>query len=786
MRCLTPTLCLLVGFYSAILAARAEYPAPAQAGFHHCALIYDKDTRTAADFAPYVAYDKKPAWLFDAFLFLIQNSGRERGTEYGLTEKVDWEYQLDRWFGAGRDLKALDDAVENATHSLGAPPVKRRIMLSIPYINRGVSEFGTVEGKATDLSTAAGRDAAVRWYLSEAARRFANARYRHLQLWGFYWMREDIPESDVALVKAVADQVHRAGFRLLWIPYHGETGIERWKPAGVDVAIYQPNYAFGTWQSGGRIGRNRIAETAQAARASGLGVEMEASSLTRSAAGRRAFAQYLADGAASRYGYQAAATAYYLETDLVEQTSRSIDPEARRSYDMLARYVTNDPVPDPDAPITWRWKSAAGIPTAEARFGASRPVAAVEMCLNRGGGPGWGGVVEVSVLKAGARKWSPGGWAIRGVQPPVERGSKWLWVPVGGEATAVRAQFRPAGGSGPLRVASLAIDPNDVAERRAHIALGQPYTITPARPGKYADSGHMLTDGITLGGFQAGRTVGWMANGNSVSVSFDLGRPMPVSEIQAFTQGGGVGAVSWPSSAVALFADTGAPPRTAEGRGGLPKGFTVVSGGAIRVDRRRAADDMDGHISFLPSKPLRSRHVTLVMTSDQWLMLSEVRIYANGRNVAPTARYSLRPFAGGGGEDPDGGYADDGVRLTDGVIARHFNPSQLTGWRDGEPRTITVDLGWRRPVREVTVWVLQGGENGIHAPHRVFVDTSNDGVTWQYLGGVAPSQLESADRKVCVDLACRISAPQPVSARYVRVRATQTQEWAMLSEIEVH
>ena len=784
MRCLTACLSLFALLAAAISAARAEYPSPAQAGFHHCALIYDKDTRTAADFAPYVAYDKKPAWLFDAFLFLIQSSGRGRGTEYGQTEKVDWEYQLDRWFAPQRDLATLDQAIENASRNLGAPPEKRRIMLAIPYVNRGVTAFGTIDGKPVNLSTAAGRDAAVRWYVTEAGRRFGSANFRHLKLWGFYWMREDIPEEDVSLVKAAANVVHGSGLRLLWIPCNGDTGIERWKRAGVDVAIYQPNYAFGTWQNGGRIGRNRIAATAKRAKANGLGVEIEAFSIEKSPADRRVFAQYLADGAPARYGYQAAATGYYLSTGLVEQTSRSTDPATRKSYDLLARYVSNEAVPDPDAPITLRWSSGKGIRTAEARFGMKRSIAALEVFLDRTRGTAWGGYVEVSVLRPGARKWSPAGWALRGQQQAAGGGADWICVPVGGVAEAVRVAFHPMAGAGPLEVASLAIDPNDIAKMRTHLALNRPYFISPARRGKYADTGRMLTDGITQGGYLSGRTIGWMASGKSVSVSFDLGRPMPISQVQAFTQGGGVGAVYWPMSAIALFAEAGIPPDTSEGRGGLPKGFSLVSGGAIQIDRRRTANDMDGHIVFQPAKPIRSRYVTLILRAEQWLMLSEVKIVVNGRNVAPTARYTLRPVAGDGGADTDTAYADDSVRLTDGVIAREFSPPQLTGWQSDGPRTITVDLQQTQPVKEVAVWTLCGGESGICAPSEVKVQTSTDGRAWQLMGVARPT--DAGSRNVCEALACRARFAEPKPARFIRVQAIRSTGWAILSEIEVH
>ena len=62
--------------------------------------------------------------MFDAYLFLIQNANGVR-TEYGETKKADWEYHFNQWFGAGRDLEALDAALDKAASTLGPPPSKR-------------------------------------------------------------------------------------------------------------------------------------------------------------------------------------------------------------------------------------------------------------------------------------------------------------------------------------------------------------------------------------------------------------------------------------------------------------------------------------------------------------------------------------------------------------------------------------------------------------------------------------------------------------------------------------
>jgi hypothetical protein len=761
-------------------SAQAAWPSPRAAGFHHCALIYDRPARSESDLKPYVTDGRR--YLFDAFLFLIQRSGRDIRTEYGETQKEDWEYQFQQWFGPGRDLAALDAAVAATAKRLGPPPANRRIILSIPYPNPLVKDFGDVDGDglSEDLSTPAGRRTVLQWFSDECRRRFREAGYRHLTLWGLYWMREDLGPDDGPFCRAAADIVHQAGLKLLWIPYNGAPGWERWRECGIDVAILQPNLAFGTWQNGGAMGREQLALTASLARARGMGVEMEANNIAGSESDRRTFLQYLCDGAPSRYGYQTGATAYYLGVDSVERTAGSTDPRVRRAYTALADYVCNKPVPDPDPKTAWKWRAAGDARVAEARFAKSRPLAMTDLFFKASGGE-WRGTMVVEVMRPGSREWTPGGYAIRSTQAggigPVRR----LSAPVGGDVTAVRLTLKTAPGSPPISVAGIDLDPNGPRPLKGLLAVGKPYRMAGVAS-KYGDSGSELTDGVVPDdGFASGRSVGWRSGGGQVAVAFDLGRVMPVQSIEVECQGGGAYAVNWPGSPQALLSATAPPPWASSGRGPMPAGFTTLAGGAPKVTRSRAEQDLDGVVTFTASKGIPARYVTLLFEANGWLMLSEVRILADGRNVAPESTYALRPLPS---PPDDARYADDGALLTDGVVSEGFAPRRLVGWQDTGPRDVTVDLGAVQPVQAVTVWSLKGGEAGIVAPREVAVDVSTDGVSFAPLG--APVRPDREDRMgVAETVGYRIAAARETAARYVRVRVASGGEWTMLSEIEV-
>ena len=204
--------------FAAAGVASADYPTPDEAGFHHCALIYERDTRGPQDLAWYVADDR--GWLFDAFLFLHQRAQSGAATMNGMTNRADWEAQLDTWFAPGRDLHALNEAIAAAKPAHGAVP-PRQVILTIPYPHPQVTEFGDVDGDGVSesLATEEGRQRVARWYVAEAIRRFEEAELPNLELWGLYWMNEGASDADIAVARQFAGAVHGAGSRVLWNPW---------------------------------------------------------------------------------------------------------------------------------------------------------------------------------------------------------------------------------------------------------------------------------------------------------------------------------------------------------------------------------------------------------------------------------------------------------------------------------------------------------------------------------------------------------------------------------------
>ncbi len=774
----------------------AAYPTPTEAGFHHCALIYNRAQRPAEDLALYAAHHvagRPTEWMFDAFLFLVFSTPSGKSTMTGATNQADWQAHLDQWFAPGRDLAALDEAIERCAKTLGQPPAKRAVMFSIPHPSRVMTQFGDVDGdgRSEDLSKPEDVKKVLSWYVGGVRQRFEAGHYKHLRLWGLYWMDEGIGEYDRANVKATSEVLHGQGLRFLWIPWYRAPGYTDWRELGFDVSIMQPNYAFQEVHLG-KVRRNRLAHNAELSRDSGQGVEIELPMAYTAPAADRLFLHYLHDGSAGRWGYQDGATAYYTGAEDVEKLARTDEPRLRRLYDALADYIAGRPVPEPDAPTTWTTDGRAlssldlgglakgeRLTTAETSFDIPRAVSELDVFLDEPAGqPSWRGYVRVELRRPGRTEWEPGGWAVR--PHPDQRTGRYqvVTVPVQQLASGLRVRFVSEAAAAPL-VTGLAPFVRGPVDPLPNLALRRPYQFRPLPQGRYGDNGHKLNDGkVSQLGFASGEMVGWY--GDEVAVTFDLGAVHAISQVVAHCQGGSVAAVNWPAGAV-LFTGVGAmPPSSLGGPGAPPEGFTWLGPAPLQVDRERSKIDQDGHLTFQPAQPLDARYLTLVMKADGWLMLSEIEILSGGRNLAPQARYLLSPLPTAGG---DAKYPENGRRLTDGVIPDGFSGQQLTGWTDREPREVVIDLGSARPLHEVVVWSVRYHGAGIHDLGSVVVDLSADGQTWRPAGQAELTVRPKKDGPHG-PLAYRSAAAG--EARFVRVRVTGGKGWAMLSEIEVH
>ena len=358
-------------------------------GWHHREPLH----WSAERLAPHVSFvdeKGKEHWLFESFLF-IESQDRQRGLIYSVAPsgksagKVSWEALLDRWLGPEGDVKALDDAVGAVRKRIGKPARKRAVILTVPdpvMLERfsdkksSTTYWGELDGRQLDFQDVNDQIAAVKWYISEARRRFAALRLKNLDLGGFYILSEDLPNAFgetpaerlniqykrwETILPAVSAYVHEKGQGLYWIPYHLAPGYKNWKQLGIDMAYMQPNYFWDLHNKG----RHPFGKTIEAIREYDMGMELEfeysmvaevmkvektgpdgsgAPSFSEKdvPALREMFREYLRQfKAAGFYGQRP--FALYSGTDALHQLATSSDPEDHAMYLEICNFVMDNP-----------------------------------------------------------------------------------------------------------------------------------------------------------------------------------------------------------------------------------------------------------------------------------------------------------------------------------------------------------------------------------------------------------------------------------------------------------
>lgn len=341
----------------------AYFPAgsPEAAGVRHLMLIYTHSDWTLSRALPYVAYAPPPEgnrlaparwtdWFFDSFLFLaLVTPDRAHAFDAPSRGKParweHWLWFLDYLFTPDQQLDAFEQAVARVKTYIDDPDYKAKVVVMIPYPMPANDDFGDPFGTGTSLSFARfpqgakaqfeARLKAVEAYLAEFDRRWRERNFQHLELVGLYWLAEEIQgEGDMQLLRAVADLAHQRGLKLFWIPYFTAAGWSQWREAGIDAAIYQPNYMFNT-----SIPESRLREAAERARRYGMGIEIEADeTVLTSAAGRERYLAYLKAGA--EYGFMTEALhGYYQGVDILARAFVARQADVRYLYDATYLYV---------------------------------------------------------------------------------------------------------------------------------------------------------------------------------------------------------------------------------------------------------------------------------------------------------------------------------------------------------------------------------------------------------------------------------------------------------------
>ena len=322
-------------------------------------------------------------WLFDNMIMMelwdddfkvtysIANDGRYS------SRKEHWQGQLDYWFDAQNGFAALDRCIANVSKRIGKPSSKRGIIFSLPdpvffehYSkamkgeNRNTVYWGEIDGVAMDFAKPEDRVKAYKWLVDAVRAKFAEAKYKNIELIGFYVLSEELSvpgsfryeykQHDIT-IKAVADYCHSLNEGFYWVPYAMAPGVERGKDFGFDQVVMQPNYYW----TDAKWSWDQIEQTI---RKHGLGMELEfegthGEPLTSSilanfkngkpnphaARNKSRFQEYL-HNAEVRGLYGEVPFVLYSGTNGLYELATSEDPTDRAIYHALCRFIIENPL----------------------------------------------------------------------------------------------------------------------------------------------------------------------------------------------------------------------------------------------------------------------------------------------------------------------------------------------------------------------------------------------------------------------------------------------------------
>ncbi|MEG0701410.1 MAG: DUF4855 domain-containing protein [Muribaculaceae bacterium] len=293
-------------------------------------------------FTPYVTHqfaDGSKNWLFDGFLFLEFADGRGYNFSPGYAKnqarKTEWIWLLNRLFEKEKSLDALDKCIDAQKKIIGKPNFKHKVVLGLTVPIPKQKDWGAIDGDSLDFNLPADQLKATKWYIDQLMARFKNAKYKNLELTGFYWVDEDMAVSG-DVTKSISLYIDSLKKEFTWIPYWKARGSDNWKNAGFDIAYQQPNHFFSK-----DIPDSRLDDACKFALSNGMAMEFECDSNALFDYKDSSYDRMLAYiNAFEKYGvFKTSAIAYYTGSTGFIDMFKSKSKEDHEIMDRLARLI---------------------------------------------------------------------------------------------------------------------------------------------------------------------------------------------------------------------------------------------------------------------------------------------------------------------------------------------------------------------------------------------------------------------------------------------------------------
>ena len=297
---------------------------------------------TREQFVPYVTHtfaDGHKDWLFDGFLFLEFKDAKGYCYASGYAPKkarrTEWEWLLGRLFEKDKALDALDKCIEAEKQEIGEPGFKHKVVLGVASALPGQTDWGVLDGDTLDFNNRADQVRACKWYIDRLIENFGKAKYKNLELSGFYWVDEDTIHCK-GLPRDLSPYIHSKGYKFVWIPYWKARGYDHWKDFGFDIAYQQPNHFFNR-----DIPDSRLDEACKVASEHGMAMEFECDSKALYGIEGSSYDRMQAyiDAFIRNKVFEKSAIAYYTGSWGILDLYKSKNPKDQAIMDRLAKLI---------------------------------------------------------------------------------------------------------------------------------------------------------------------------------------------------------------------------------------------------------------------------------------------------------------------------------------------------------------------------------------------------------------------------------------------------------------
>ncbi|CAF3589078.1 unnamed protein product [Rotaria sp. Silwood1] len=733
---------IIIIFYNNIVHGKDfGYPTITQAGFHHNALLYIDGNHSPEKLMLWLtgSYETIDSYniIFDTITILVEKTSSNSLTTYSTNEQ-DWIWFLEiKLFNSYGILSNLTKALKQ----LNISNKKLQIIIMLPYIDSiGQQNFSLT----LNLSIQNHRQQIIQWYIDTIKEKIK--QYDMLHFWGMYLMREDINYGiNEQIILEISHIIHKKQLRLLWIPYTNAINWNNWINLGIDIAILQPGYAFSSPLMQGTYHAGRLRSTAKLAQKYGLGVEIEINQGANTEYDIEILQNYLAQGYID--GYQYVPTTYFLGNyDSIAQS--------KKACNLIRNYTSGHRI-EPTYVLNTKWFwiinenlqaiiniSSNIIPKAirinwslKHKYWFGRIIVDGFIIINNNNSI-W---KLLSSIEIGEKNWRDEDWTSTLLPFSLLSLEKILTIRI----SFINSNFLLSLTDEDLIIEQIS---NGIA---LQISTGARYHISPSMFFYNPQYGDIINE--TISNFSRGlltdrqwsndewhssMSIGWLDNSYThsyIRIALDFGDIIYIDQILIRSHSSSYEAVHWPNTARLLISTDCIPLSPYSSSDCIVNSYPctdrIITGGT----------DMNqgGILSFTFSNYLR--WATLEFQPNSWFMIDEIQAFVNGRDISNLINYYFLTPPTSKTLSNVNNYLDDGIRLTDGVIAGMIG--SITGWLKNESYTITIDLLMNRNIRETSIWTLIKPDWSISPPRLVEVSISLDGLKWNLFGEQGQMQI---------------------------------------------